>query len=283
MKFAILPLFFVLMYCGDLKAQNVHLTLFGGVANYQGDLQPKRFTFQQSHAAIGVGAEYELSKLFWLRSQFTFGKIGADDKYYSQHADRNLNFTSNISELQLVGQYLFRNLDDYRFTPYVFGGLAVFHFNPYTHDTAGVKYFLQSLSTEGEGFVNGRKAYHLTQLSIPFGGGVKVNVSSNLIFGVEMGLRKTFTDYLDDVSTKYVDPTILISNRGAKAAELAYRGGELKNGQHSTPIGLPRGNSARKDLYYFAGATLTFKFGGSGGGSFTGSKKNLNCPANAGL
>ena len=263
------------------KAQNFHLNLFGGVANYQGDLQPKRFAFQQSKLAIGVGGEYEVSPLFWLRTQVTIGQIGADDKKYVQHADRNLNFTSNIQELQLVGQFLFRNLEDYRFTPYVFGGVAGFHFNPYTHDTTGTKYFLKPLSTEGEGFVDGRKNYSLTQFSIPFGGGVKINMSNKFIVGFEMGFRKTFTDYLDDVSTTYVDQNLLLTNKGAKAVELAYRGGELKNGGTYPPDRSLRGGASKKDLYYFAGATLTYRFGSLGGG--TDKKNIISCPSAAGL
>lgn len=260
-----------------------HLTVFGGISNYQGDLQPKRFTFQQSHSAFGIGIEYEINKLFLVRTQASFGKISADDKLYKQNAERNLNFTSNIQELQLVGEFLFRDLDDYRFTPFLFGGLAIFHFNPYTHDTVGGKYFLQPLSTEGQGFVPGRKPYGLTQLSLPFGGGIKINLSNNIVIGFELGFRKTFTDYLDDVSTSYVNQNLLLTNRGPKAVELAFRGGELKSRPPYPPDGTLRGNSSKKDLYYFAGTTLTFKFGSSGIKSGFSNKNSFACPINSGL
>ena len=115
-------------------------------------------------------------------------------------------------------------------TPYVFGGIALYHFNPYTRDTSGTKYYLKPLSTEGEGFIDGRNNYNLTQFAIPFGAGVKLSLSDNVNVGFELGYRKLFTDYIDDVSTTYVDQSSLLVNRGSKAVELAYRGGELKNG-----------------------------------------------------
>ena len=211
------------------NAQNFHVNLFAGASNYQGDLQDKRFTFSQSHLAGGVGVSYDLTDKFSVRSGITLGKISADDKY-GRNSLRNLNFTSNLTEVNLGLEYYITRLEDHALTPYVFGGIALYHFNPYTTDTSGTKYFLKPLSTEGEGFVEGRNNYSLTQFAIPFGGGVKLSLSENINVGLELGLRKLFTDYLDDVSTTYVDQTLLLANRGSKAVELAYRGDELKNG-----------------------------------------------------
>jgi hypothetical protein len=160
--------------------------------------------------------------------------------------------------------------------------VAVYHFDPYTFDSAGRKYYLKPLSTEGEGFIAGRNNYSLTQFSIPFGAGVKMPLSENINVGFEIGYRKLFTDYLDDVSTTYVDPNLLLVNRGAKAVELSYRGGELKTGSIVYPVGVQRGNPSSKDWYYFTGLTLTFRLGnnllGNGGGS--GKNSELNCPKN---
>lgn len=81
--------------------------------------------------------------------------------------------------------------------------------------------------------------------------------------GVEFGVRKLFTDYLDDVSTTYVDQNLLLLNRGAKAVELAFRGGELKNGATYPADGTQRGGNKAKDWYYFTGITASFRIGGS--------------------
>jgi Domain of unknown function (DUF6089) len=263
------------------SGQNFHVNLFAGTFNYAGDLQDKGFTFSQSHFAGGVGVSYDLSDKFSVRSGIMLGKISADDKYGTYRL-RNLNFTSNLTEVNLGLEYYITRLRDHALTPYVFGGIALYHFNPYTLDTSGTKYFLRPLSTEGEGFVDGKKNYTLTQFAIPFGGGIKLSLSENINVGLELGLRKLFTDYLDDVSTTYVDEALLLTNKGAKAVELAYRGGELKNGSSYPAAGTGRGGVKHKDFYYFTGLTASFRLvGGNGGGRRTGGKHSkYGCPAN---
>ncbi len=243
-------LFFLIslfLFASLAKAQNFHLNLFGGASNYQGDLQDKRFTFDQSHLAGGFGLSYDLTDHFSIRSALTFGKVSADDKFGRNEA-RNLNFYSKIA-------------------------------------STGSKYYLRPLSTEGEGFVAGKNYYSLNQFAVPFGAGVKLSLSDNINVGLEAGFRKLFTDYLDDVSTTYVDQALLITNRGAKAAELAYRGNELKNGAPYPAAGTIRGGSTKKDWYYFTGLTLSFRIGnGDGNGDGSGNVRRKNreygCPVN---
>ena len=245
-----------------LNAQNrLNVDFFLGTSNYSGDLQEKRFTFSQAHLAGGIGLSYEVTNQFSIRTAFKLGKISAEDRQ-GRNKTRNLNFTSMLSEGDLDVQYFFSPLGVKPFTPYVFLGLAVYHYDPYTFDSTGQKYYLKPLSTEGEGFVQGRKPYNLTQLSIPFGAGVKLSLSDNLNVGLEIGIRKLFTDYLDDASTAYVDPDLLLANRGAKAVELSYRGDELKGGSQIYPrVGQIRASPNYKDWYYFTGLTLSYRLG----------------------
>ena len=93
----------------------------------------------------------------------------------------------------------------YPFSPFIFTGVSLFNFNPKAEASDGQWYTLQELGTEGQGTTSfqNRKPYSLTQLSIPFGGGVKIGVSDDFNIIIEYGLRKTFTDYIDDVSTTY--------------------------------------------------------------------------------
>ena len=260
----------------NADAQKFHVNLFAGASNYQGDLQDKRFTLSQSHLAGGLGFSYDLTENFSVRSGITLGKVSGDDKL-GRNKFRNLNFASNLTEFNLGLEYYITRLEDHALTPYLFGGIAFYHFNPYTHDTTGKKYFLKPLSTEGEGFLPGNKNYNLTQFAVPFGGGVKLSLSDDINVGLELGLRKLFTDYLDDVSTTYVDQINLLTNRGPKAVELAYRGNELKNGAPYPPAGQIRGGAKNKDLYYFTGLTMSFRLGnGSGLGS---RHSKYGCPA----
>ncbi|HEY0677434.1 MAG TPA: DUF6089 family protein [Chitinophagaceae bacterium] len=260
------------------SAQNrMHLTLSGGFFNYYGDLQSKPLTLDQAHGAFGIGMKYDITSHFAVRGGLFYGRLSADDKNNKASLQpRNLNFHSRVYELNAFGEYAFFDLQNKRFTPYVFGGLAVFRFNPYTHDSTGVKYFLRPLSTEGQGLsVNGRKEYKLTQLAIPFGAGLRLRVSDQVTLAYEFNLRKTFTDHLDDVSTNYTDPAVLLAERGAKAVELSYRGGELKDGNPVYPAGEVRGGASSKDWYYFSGLTVTIGIGNSllGGG-----KGRTACP-----
>lgn len=262
------------------QAQKVWINLYGGATNYQGDLQDKRYTFDQAHIAGGIGINFDLTDQLSIRSSVIAGKLSADDKF-GRNRIRNLNFTSNLTEAQLGLQYHLFPLGEHALTPYAFAGVAMYRFNPYTFDTTGTKYYLRELSTEGQGFIEGKKYYNLTQFAIPFGGGVKLSLSENINVGLEVGFRKLFTDYIDDVSTRYVDRTELNDNRGSKAVELAYRGNELKNGGPYPAAGTLRG-SDKKDWYYFTALTLSFRLPSADGrgGGFGGRKSWFACPVN---
>ena len=281
----LLFLLFFFIFSVNCFSQKLSLDLYGGASNYQGDLQDNQFTFNQSHLAGGLGLSYSLTDHFAIRTAFTVLKISADDQFTKLKKSRNLNFTSQINEFQLGLQYYIFSLEERRFSPYVFASAAVFHFNPYTHDTAGSKFYLEPLSTEGQGFLDGRKKYQLTQFAIPLGGGIKFSLNENFNIGVELGFRKTFTDYLDDVSTVYVDKNLLEANRGAKAVELAFRGGEIKPNPSYPAAGALRGASP-KDWYYFTALTVSYRFTGGGGGGRNGygkgrrGRSNFGCPAN---
>lgn len=267
--------------------QRLHLTLFGGIANYSGDLQAHQFTLQQSNFAFGAGLKYDVTPNVALRFAYNHGTIGADDKRNPNplFQARNLSFISQINEASLLVEYTPINLEEKRFSPYVYSGLTVFHFNPYTYDTSGNKVYLKPLSTEGEGLAQypGRKPYNLTQLAIPFGGGIKFRVSDNVVLAYEVTLRKTFTDYLDDVSSTYVDQFALAAARGLKAVSMAYRGGEIKGGNPNYPgEGAVRGGSKYKDWYYFTGFTLYIGLGSGNGGALghgaRGGRNQMGCP-----
>ena len=109
-------------------------------------------------------------------------------------------------------------------------------------------------------------------------------VSPHTVLAYEITVRKTFTDYLDDVSTTYVDQTALAQARGAKAVEMAFRGDELKGSTATYPDdGAVRGGSKYDDWYYTTGFTLYIGLGsGNGGrsvfGRSKGGRNRLGCP-----
>ena len=256
-------------------SQRLHLNLFGGFSNYMGDLQDRPLTFDQSNGSFGAGLQYDVTNHFSVRSGFMYGKVSAQDKFNKPSLQaRNLSFESKILEGNILIDYNLFDLSFRKFTPYFFTGIGLYHFNPYASDSLGAKVFLKPLSTEGQGLSQypDRKPYNLTQFSVPFGAGIKLRVSDNVILGYEIGMRKLFTDYLDDVSTTYVDESALLAGSGTKAVEMAYRGDELKNATTSYPVnGTTRGGAKQKDWYYFQGVTISI-------GLNTGSASRTACP-----
>lgn len=270
---------FILWFFGGANAQKVHLTLFGGVSNYQGDLQSKRFTFQQSNLAFGIGGLYEFTNKLYLRANVTVGKVRGDDKNNTAYINRNLSFSSPIVDVHAGLEYDLLNSYQNSLTPFVFAGISVFHFDPSAIDSTGKKVYLQPLGTEGQGFYKGRAKYNLTSMALPFGAGVKLALSENIRVRFEVGLRKTFTDYLDDVSTTYADATDLLINNGPQAVDLSFRGDENKSGLTYPPVGTIRGNPNSKDWYYFTGVGISFRLS-SGANNGPGGKNKTGCPVN---
>lgn len=274
-------LIWVLLLCpfGSAMSQQLHITARGGFTGYQGDLQSKRLTLDQSHFGFGLGLKYDFTPHWSVRAEFNHGRVEGNDKYNEPALqERNLSFQSRISEGSLLLEYSLFDLNNRRFTPYVFGGLGIFHFDPFAYDTLGNKIYLRPLSTEGQGLSQypDRKQYRLTQMAVPFGAGIRYKVAENITLGYELGLRKLFTDYLDDVSTRYIDQAVLLAERGPKAVEMAFRSGELKNSTAVYPAeGTVRGGSEYKDWYYFHGITLTFGLRSGKGGSRNG---DVSCP-----
>lgn len=256
-------LFIFLLIFGGAKSQDFQLDIATGICNYQGDLQPSIFTFAHSRPCFFGSLKYALTPKFFLRGGFGVGSVGATDAGTSRDvaANRNLSFSSSIQEVSLGLEYRFINPNNFRLTPYVFACIGAFHFDPVA-DYFGETVHLQPLGTEGQGLPQypDKKMYSLTQMCIPFGGGIRYQINCELNIGLEFGNRKLFTDYLDDVSGTYADKAILLAGRGQTAVNLAYRGKELDPNNQYPPEGSVRGNPKQKDWYYFFGFTVGLKF-----------------------
>jgi hypothetical protein len=190
-----------------------------------------------------------------------------------------MDFKSNMWELYAAMeffpiQYFKRNDEEYnpRFRPYIFGGLGAFHFNPkgsLTDENGNVTWHeLKPLSTEGQGFPEypEKKPYKLTQMNIPFGTGFKYLVSEKMNIGLELIYRKTFTDYIDDVSTTYIDPNYFDVYLSAADAIIAKQISDKTNGIVTPGVsrydpGVQRGNPNNKDAYFSFVFKIGVKFG----------------------
>jgi hypothetical protein len=250
--------FFFLPFLSN--AQNFNFSARLGVAGYQGDLKAHSVSLTGLKPLLSLGVRYDLSEKIALRSYLTLTSLKADDKKgTASMKTRNLNFKSGVFEWEGGGQYSFLNPNESWWIPYAYVGIGLFHFKPTTTDANGKKVSLQPLSTEGEGFLPGVKKYKLTQFSIPIGFGIERSLNEDMRLGLEMGYRFTFTDYIDDVSTNYVDQAALLAARGQTAVDLAYRGGEVGSGPYPA-AGITRGSPKAKDGYYYIAITYTVRY-----------------------
>ena len=266
-------------------AQDWHVGAFAGISNYSGDLTQQRVDMKYTRPALGLLVRKDINRYLSVRGAFTWGiATGADSTNTSPALKaRNLSFRTNMFEGSLIGEINFFDLDEKGFTPYVFVGVGAFGFDPTAKDQSGNRVRLRPLGTEGQGLSQypSRKPYDLLTLSFPFGAGLKANLNEKWTLGFEIGLRPTLTDYLDDVSTNYVDKNTLLTYRGQKAVDMAYRGDEV-TGKGTTPgtypaDGTKRGSDKHNDWYAFSGFTITYRLGG-GGGSGWGKQKATRCP-----
>ncbi|GAC1417790.1 MAG: hypothetical protein NVS9B7_04030 [Flavisolibacter sp.] len=186
---------------------------------------------------------------------------------------RNLEFRSNIWEvygaLEFFPTVFFEQYDGLKgkFRPYGVVGVGAFHFNPQGryypgNSTAGASQWvnLQPLRLEGQGMAEypDRKQYSLTQIHIPMGVGFKYYISDKTFIGLEVLHRKTFTDYMDNVSKDYIDANLfdkyLSPQQAIMAKQLYYRENLLGNaGSRVRPapaVGEQRGDPKRNDAFF---------------------------------
>lgn len=227
-----------------------------GGASYNGDLTQKVFYLKQVRPMVGLNLKYNTTTFFNLRAGISFARVTASDKD-NKDPDlkvRNLDFTSNIFEFHAAGELNLMDPELFYGYPYLFAGVGVFYFDPFTYDDNHKKQFLRPLGTEGQGLsaYPGRKPYSKIQLCLPIGGGWKLKLKKDMELCYEFGYRILFTDYLDDVSRTYPSLELLAQERGDIASQLSYR----KQGIPFTEEGEARGNHKVRDLYFFNSVKL---------------------------
>ncbi|MEZ4721576.1 MAG: DUF6089 family protein [Flavobacteriales bacterium] len=252
----ILAILVIFQAAAQKSAQrDLEIGAIGGISWYNGDLNSQKiFGRDYINKAYGVSIRKNLNRRFALRSTAVYSTLGASDQVakYSAQALRNLSFKTKIYELGGLLEFNFLEYDAMinhkRFTPYSFVGLSVFRFNP-TTEVEGSFYELQPLQTEN-------KKYSLVSIAIPFGFGFKYALTDRFIINTDWGMRRTFTDYLDDVSSDYPYPEDL----DGLSENLSDRSLE-QTGPDGTNWGTQRGNAKTKDWYSFVTLGLSIRIG----------------------
>ncbi len=231
-----------------------------GASNYHGDLA-KNFVMKETHPAGGLFLRYNLGKFWSFKSSMLIGTISGDDKNFADNKYRNLSFKSRITELSAMMEYNYKpfgaQVRTENFTPYLALGVALFHFNPKAKYN-GDWFNLNNMHTEGQ---SSAARYKLNQISIPFGMGLKWSISNNITAGFEFTYRKTFTDYLDDVSKTYPDLAENTKKYGSLSSALSDRSSEVEGiANPLSTVGDMRGDPGLKDWYVFSLISFTYRF-----------------------
>ena len=239
---------------------NTEVGILLGASYYLGDLNTTHF--YQPLPAVGLIIRKNIDKRFAYKAEAMFINLQSDERKSEDtiSINRSLHFRSPVYELS--GQLEFNFLPYhpgnplYTWTPFIYTGISIFNYNPQAENANGEWVDLQELGTEGQGTTTypNRKKYPLIQFAIPMGGGFKIAVNESFNIILEYGARKTFTDYLDDVSTTFVGGNVTAYPSDMDPIAI-YMSDPTKRYKKDDQ----RGNPEKNDWYSFAGVTLSFK------------------------
>jgi hypothetical protein len=236
-----------------------------GAAHYFGDLNT-RAKLNRPKPAAGIFFRKNFGNYIAMRISGNYAQLGYSDVYNTHNEfmhRRNLSFNTNVWELGLQGDFNFYRFmpgdPEFRFTPYVTFGISAFNYDPYAY-LNGDKYFLRQLGTEGQAIDSlHRKPYSSMAIAFPFGVGLKYSINERINVGFEVVYRFANTDYLDDVSTTYVDPALFPLNPdGSYSSAYLLSDRSYETGERIGIKGRQRGNSQNKDAFATALFYISF-------------------------
>lgn len=258
---------------------NYFLGELGG-ANQVGTNFVRDLEISTTRPTLTAGYRYNVSAYSKVRASLFMGTLKGSDALTQEpfRNNRNLHFRSRVIELSALYEYYFnQEQSGHRYnikgakgmkakglTYYAFGGVGLIYFNPKAQYN-GNWIALQPLGTEGQGLPGGGRKYSRVTVVIPYGLGLRYAINREWKIGLEVGMRKTFTDYLDDVSGNYYDNKTLLQERGIVAATLADPSkGVFANTQYDpatgrTRDGIQRGDPKDKDSYGFITVTACYR------------------------
>jgi hypothetical protein len=268
-----------------IQKKATYLSFNFGLSNYLGDIGAnsslsdqflKNNHFTNQTFMYGISLTKNWREAVGLRFSYHAGKVAGSDSDvpYKDPNDvsydiykRNLDFTTKLSEWSaMIEIYPFKILNRKKglfqsaLQPYGLLGIGRFTFNPQGsyYDEISQDYVLVDLAplkTEGQGMLEyaDRKPYQLTQTNIPFGVGINYLLGAKTSMSFEFVGRKLFTDYLDDVSTTYIDPSVYrnyFSGEDLEIAQLMTNKSAIIDPNQPYGVGGQRGNSKNNDFYY---------------------------------
>jgi Domain of unknown function (DUF6089) len=235
----------------------------GGEGEREGFVKDMKLGF--TRWTLGGFYRTRVSNKIAVKGALNYIRLTGDDAKTGNPArrGRNLNFKNDMYELLVTGEYYFYKVNDVGgtgrystdFNLYLFGGIGAFYSNPKGQTDGGEWVALKPLQTEGQSYSN-------INLTLPLGIGFYYTLNRRYRLGMEISWRTTFTDYIDDASTTYVNGYDGISNKTTQAVldEInAESGGdpivlELRH----YDVGRKRGDPSNNDSYMTA--TVNFSW-----------------------
>lgn len=280
-------LLLVISFTHKINAQYADLGIGLGMTTYWGDINSPVFAinyFGNSGLGIQAHGRYMKGTRLGLRCSLTYGHFsGADSRSDLEwQRKRNLEFKSYLIELAVMAElYLLpfnTTQGSFFFSPYLTAGVSSFWFDPVaTYQGREVR--LQPLGTEGQGMPGRPNKYARSSFALPFGIGAKFVLSETINLGLEVVVRRSFTDYIDDLSTVYINYDELSRSNGTLAANLSNRMNEFLNQSdpEDLPTGSIRGGATVDDYYVTTMVTFNFVFKDSSGKKRMGGN-GIKCP-----
>ncbi len=248
----------------------------------------------------GLYVNYYPAEWIGLRAAVNIGVLEAHDSIINakggaelDRKERNLGFRSNLFEayaaLEIYPTVFFEQFDGLlgKFRPYGLIGFGMFRYNPqgqYIAPNGQTTWVdLHPLRLEGQGMAEypDRKPYSLWQREIPMGFGAKYYIKENMYIGLEILHRKTFTDYIDDVSTTYIDPALfdvyLTPQQATWARQLMYRENFYNPSVNRPIINQQRGDPTENDAFFSGILRLGWRINGANSPN-SRARKQLRCP-----
>lgn len=252
----------IFFFISNANAQKNEIGIHAGVTYYHGELNPIT-PFDDPFVGLGVFYRRNFNGHFGVKANAMATRLWNTDQNGKNDYQtfRNQSFRTPLIEASVLGEINFFWYEPgsvkkgaNRWTPFIYAGVGGFWFQPQAQ-YQGEWVNLHNLNTEGQGIVPGRKPYKRIQPVIPFGLGVKATPFKGFIITVDWGMRMTFTDYLDDVSSTYVDPSILNQTGGKPAIDIA----DQSPGSSVSNIDRQRGFAKTKDWYGYLGVHLSIR------------------------
>lgn len=238
------------------RAQHFEMGAMLGGSNYWGDLAAAP-VIGETHAAYGGFARLNLSSSFAFTLNLINATISGDDNNFDHQRVRNLNFKTELTEFSGIVEFNFKkfgvDVNEKRHSPYVFLGLAFTQYNPtatYNNNTIE----LRNVRTE-------EVQYGLFTVAVPMGIGYKWQFAKHAALNWNIGFRRSYSDYLDDVSTVYPDNFAEIQRvKGFNIATATDPSAANNAGIPISQLDNRRGNADFTDWYVVSTVSLSWRF-----------------------